>query len=168
MKIIRRYGITLLVFTVVLLPGATSQCSENSISEDLATIKQLSAFANIDAIEKKAEQGDSESQAILGALYAKGEVVLQNDQMAVKWLSKAANQGHAPAQFNLGLLYGRGQGLPHDDVNAYSWFNLSATQGFEEAIDARNVAYSNLSPEQRSKAQALSAELQAKIDSKKP
>ena len=59
-----------------------------------------------------AEQGHAQAQFNLGAMYATGEGVLQDDAEAVKWYRMAAEQGHAMAQSNLGVMYDKGQGCP--------------------------------------------------------
>jgi uncharacterized protein len=55
-------------------------------------------------IRIKAEQGDAESQNNLGARYANGEGMVQDDKQAAFWFRKAADQGEAVAQFNLGWM----------------------------------------------------------------
>lgn len=55
-------------------------------------------------IRIKTEQGDAESQNNLGAMYANGEGIVQDDKQAACWFRKAADQGEAVAQFNLGWM----------------------------------------------------------------
>ncbi len=47
-----------------------------------------------------AEEGDAIAQLTLGAMYATGEGVPENDAEAVKWFSMAATQGHEAAMNN--------------------------------------------------------------------
>jgi TPR repeat protein len=47
---------------------------------------------------KAAEQGDVNSQGMLGVLYYSGEGVPKNSTEAVKWFRKAADQGEARSQ----------------------------------------------------------------------
>jgi len=55
------------------------------------------AEAKFESAKAKAEQGDGESQAILGARYASGNGVPQDHGEAAKWYRKAAEQGIALA-----------------------------------------------------------------------
>ncbi len=118
-------------------------------------------------LKEKAEKGDAKAQVSLAALYYAGDGVPQDYKLAINWLRKAAEQGDAGAQLGLGVMYAKGEGVPQNDINAYAWHSLAAAQGQEGAAKLRDEVASKLSPEQRIKAQALAAELQAKIDSMK-
>ena len=48
-----------------------------------------------------AENGVAEAQYSLGAMYANGEGVPQDDQEAMKWYRLAAEQGHSEAKINI-------------------------------------------------------------------
>lgn len=77
-----------------------------------------------------AEDGNSHSQARLGALYESGSEVPQDLVKAAGWYREAALQGHAAAQSGLGSLYFMGQGgLPADTAEAHKWLGLAARQG---------------------------------------
>ena len=76
-----------------------------------------------------AEQGNVRAQYNLGAMYEKGQGVLQDDKTAMKWTRLAAKQGHAIAQSNLGLMYSNGQGVPQNPGTAVKWYRLAAEQG---------------------------------------
>lgn len=79
-------------------------------------------------------------------------------------IRSAAEHGDADSQFDLGAMYLKGQGVPQDDVTAYAWSSLAAEQGEEVAARNRDVIAERFTPEQQSQAQALIAELKAKID----
>lgn len=53
---------------------------------------------------KRAQQGDPESQTMMGLMLLDGKVMPQNAKQARQWLTKAAQQNHTPAQFYLGQL----------------------------------------------------------------
>jgi TPR repeat protein len=53
---------------------------------------------------KRAQQGDAESQTMMGLMLLDGKVMPQNAKQARQWLTKAAQQNHTPAQFYLGQL----------------------------------------------------------------
>ena len=69
----------------------------------------------------------------LGAKYAKGQGVPQDDALAAGWYRKAAENGLAEAQFELGIAYGQGKGVPQDAALAASWLRKAADQGFGKA-----------------------------------
>ena len=54
-----------------------------------------------------AEQGFADAQNNLGAMYAEGEGMPQDDRMAVQWYRRAAEQGNATAQAMLDAMYAR-------------------------------------------------------------
>ena len=61
-----------------------------------------------------AEQGHDKAQGMLGAMYAKGLGVPQDDRRAEIWDRKAADQGIPGALDMLGLCYYRGEGVVRD------------------------------------------------------
>ena len=78
---------------------------------------------------KSAEQGDATAQFLLGAMYADGRGVAQDDVTAVEWYRKSAEQGDTTAQLYLGAMYAVGRGVAQDDVTAVEWYRKSAEQG---------------------------------------
>jgi len=103
---------------------------------------------------------------MLGIMYANGRGVPQDYAEAMKWCRLAAEQGYARAQYMLGIMYANGRGVPQNDVQAHMWFNLAASRApaseRDEAIKMRNVAASNMTPEQIAEAQKLAREWKPK------
>jgi TPR repeat protein len=95
----------------------------------------------VEAVRRKAHEGDAEAQYILGLMYANGEGVPRDDAEAVKWCRLAAEQGLATAQFNLGKRYYSGDGVPKDDAEAAKWCRLAAEQGDAMAQYILGFAY---------------------------
>jgi hypothetical protein len=60
-------------------------------------------------ISNSAQQGNSDAQYLLGALYYSGQGVPVNNQQATKWWLKSAEQGHSSAQYHMGLMYHYGE-----------------------------------------------------------
>lgn len=81
------------------------------------------------SILKAAEQGDSDAQNTLGDMYADGEGVAQNDELAAQWYRKAAEQGNVRAQENIGDMYEAGLGVAQNDEAAVQWYRKAAEQG---------------------------------------
>jgi TPR repeat protein len=50
-------------------------------------------------LKQAAKQGSAEAQFQLGNLYLEGELLEQDEDKAIHWLSKAVAQNHSPAQF---------------------------------------------------------------------
>jgi uncharacterized protein len=102
--------------------------------------KTLTA-AELNALQQKAEQGDSETQFNLGGRYAVGNGVPQDMPEAVRWFRKAALQGHAAAQFMLGIAYMGGMGIPQNPAQALLWIRKSAEQGNASGQSALGTMY---------------------------
>jgi hypothetical protein len=76
-------------------------------------------------------------------LYANGQGVPQNYEMAGQWYRRAAQQGDAVAQFNLGVRYDNGQGVPRSYKEAGRWYRRAAQQGHARAQSNLGVLYAN-------------------------
>ncbi len=111
-----------------------------------------------------ADQGDTEAQNALAAMYEKGEGVAQNIAVALMWYRKAADRGDAEAQLNLGNLYASGQGVPQDYVMAHMWFDLAAAAGIEDASRGRDAIARRMTSAQIGAAQKLAREWKPKSD----
>jgi len=79
------------------------------------------------------DQGDSNAQINLGALYDNGKGVPEDPETAVKCYLLAASQGNRQAQYYLGLMYANGRGVPRDISAAAEWYFKAAQQGFASA-----------------------------------
>lgn len=101
------------------------------------------------------EQGHAGGQPMLGMSYVEGSSLPQDYAEAVKWLRLAAEKGTPMAQYSLGLLHAKGRGVPQDTVRAPMYFNLAAAEGISEAVKARDIAESLMTPEQIVEAQRL-------------
>jgi len=85
-----------------------------------AALKEWSALA---------EQGNTDAQYQLGAMYRHGKGVTQDYKVAIKWFKLAADQGNVSAQSNLGAIYDQGLGISQDSSAAFKWFKLAAESG---------------------------------------
>ena len=93
---------------------------------------------------KKAEEGDVNSQLLLGLIYLTGdEEIPANDKEAFKWFKAAAEQGHADAQYNLGVCYLNGQGVKQNYNEAFRWYKAAAEQGDACGFFNIGVCYQN-------------------------
>ena len=58
-------------------------------------------------LEPLGEQGNAETQAMIGSFYTLGKGAPKDDAKAAYWFTKAAKQGIATAQYNLGAMYAK-------------------------------------------------------------
>ena len=107
---------------------------------------------------KSAVQGNARAQLNLGLMYAKELGVNQDYLEAAVWYLKSANQGHHIAQFNLGQMYNQGRGVPQNYLASHMWFNIAGANGNEDAVEARDLAAGQLTPQQITQAQAMAKE----------
>ena len=114
---VRRVELLLITLAACLWAGCQSTDSGARSNKDLEHLRA------------RAESGTAHAQYELGLIYANGDGVPRNDELALKWLRPAAIQGHADAQYNLGLMYKDGRGTERNFVEAYKWLSLSAARG---------------------------------------
>ena len=92
------------------------------------------ALDDIDWIKSSAEQGNLDSQVMLGARYKLGSSGVSQDYVkSTYWYKKAANQGDAISQYSLGYAYLEGQGVRQDYSKAIYWFKKSSDQNVPQA-----------------------------------
>ncbi|WP_198670196.1 tetratricopeptide repeat protein [Dyella sp. C9] len=78
---------------------------------------------------------------------------------AIAMYKVAASWAFKPAEYNLGVLYLNGHGSPVDLPRAMAWFALAAERGEPQYVYAKQLLYSNLTPEQFDQANAIWREL---------
>ena len=116
-----------------------------------------------------AEQGHAPAQTKLGYMYANGQGVPHDYEVAVSWYRKAANQGYVIAQDRLGSiyfngLYGISKTVRPDYVQAHMWYNLAAAQeNFNGAAYSRDQIAARMTPAQIAEAQRLAREWKPKL-----
>jgi TPR repeat protein len=84
------------------------------------------------------------------------------DSVSLDQMRQAAEQGKAEAQLEMGILYEFGYNFPKHNVNAMAWYLCAAEQGLAKAIERRDQLKSQLTAEELTEAQKLSAELISK------
>ena len=92
-------------------------------------MKETAANAELVELTTAAEQGDAKAQYNVGVMYALGQGVSQDYQIALYWITTAAEQGYALAQDLLGRIFRDGQYVPQDYPKAIQWFLKAAKQG---------------------------------------
>ncbi len=156
----------LVVCALVLALVATCPAMAGPSQDGVAAFRRQDYAAAIAIFGPLAERGDARAQAYLGLMYANGYGVPQNYIEAARWLRLASEQGYAFAQYLLGLMYDKGQGVPQDYVQAYKWLDLAVARAIgrerDDWVRIRNAIASKLSLAERTKAQALAIDWQAR------
>ncbi len=98
---------------------------------------------------RAADAGNARAQYDLALMYHLGTGVRQDYDDAIRWYQSAARQGDANAMNNIAFMYGMGEGVVQSDVEAYAWFALAADRGNADAAENRDLAASEMTPEQR-------------------
>jgi len=122
----------------------TTPVAERAFHEATAAYRQGNLTRAFESLKASAEGGYAQAQAVLGAIYERGEFGLQKDVgEAVRLYKLAAAQGNALAQSNLGFAYLNGTAnLAKDEMEAVRLFRLSADQGFAGGQLNLGFAYS--------------------------
>ena len=67
----------------------------------------------------------------------------------------AAEQDYAFAQYNLGHMNYEGLGVPQDYIHAHMWWNIVGTRGDATAVENRDIAAKQMTPDQIAEAQRM-------------
>jgi len=109
-----------------------------------------------------AEAGDVQASVGLAGLYLAGNGVPQDLSKAAELYQYAAERGDSNGQLNLGRLYLQGLGVEEDQVAAYAWLSLAGAQGRRWAEEKRLEIEPSLSADQRTEAEALIENVEAR------
>ena len=102
--------------------------------------------------------GSPEDQARPGeAYFFRGvEAVRKKDfRFATDMYKVAASWAYKAAEYNLAVMYFRGEGVPVDKPLAMAWAALAAERGDKDYVDAKELIYANISPDEFAKANEL-------------
>jgi TPR repeat protein len=106
-----------------------------------------------------ADSGNDQAQFYLGAMYARGSGVRQDDSEAIQWLTKSAAQRNTRAMGMLATaLFSRSRD-DQDSVDAYAWSHLAAELDPVQAMtSARSVIEQYCNNEQKMRGKSVIAE----------
>jgi len=93
-------------------------------------------------LKPAAEAGDSDAQANLGYLYARGQGVAKNQQEAMRLFLLSANQGNAVGMNALAFGYRHGTGVEANLTQAVHWFCRAAVSGDPRGLNNLGTMYS--------------------------
>jgi TPR repeat protein len=125
-----RLRLSLVAVVCCVLIALLDSCSRNS--GDLAAPArqpEQPPVVDVEALQKQAEQGNSDAQLRLGRAYAQGNGVKRSYKEAAQWYRKAVDGGSLPAHTALGELYEAGQGVKLDYAEAAKLYRAAAEKG---------------------------------------
>lgn len=111
---------------------ATSVSAAPESSAPTLSYEQSEARAEFVALVRKARQGDTESQWLVGKTYVR----LGDPARAVSMLFAAGSAGHKEAAMLLGALHEDGRGVPPSPALANEWYRRAAQLGHAPAMAA--------------------------------
>jgi len=114
------FFIVIILLAALFLPSRQGHASPPQIDISADDLQML---------QTRAAQGNTEAQTTLGHLYNNGQGVPQDYTKAAQWYEKAAALGNMKAQYHLGALYENGRGVPQDYTKARQWYERAAAQG---------------------------------------
>jgi len=111
-----------------------------------------------------------EPQAIyrLANEYARGKLLVKNEEKALELFRKAADLGNPAAQWTLAGRYSSGSGVEKDKVEAYKWALVSIENGSEVARKLISNFEQELSPDEKEKGKNLATQWQENFLKKEP
>ena len=79
----------------------------------------------------------------------------KNYRFAVDMYETSASWAYKPAAYNLAVMYMQGGGVPVDKPRAMAWAALAAERGDADYVQAREVIYANITPEEFAQANEI-------------
>jgi len=107
-------------------------------------------------LQDSAEKGDTAAMTRLGVMHKYGVGILQNYDLAAKWIQQSAYSADPDGMLELGRLYRDGVGVEKDPILAYVWFNRAAAGMNMRAVKERDAILRGLTSDQLKAAQELS------------
>ncbi len=149
-----------IVFVLALLTAVSARADFN---DGVVALMMGDYEKAVSILMPLAETADhAYAQYFVGRMYAGGQGLTQDYDLAAEWYRKAAEKGVGDAQYRLGSLYQTGRGVPKDMEYAYSWYTVAAHLGNAKAKDAAKSSSEKLSEEEMKAASELSADLISK------
>jgi TPR repeat protein len=93
------------------------------------------------SLKLAADAGDSDAQANLGYLYARGQGVERNQQEAMRLYQLSAKQGNAAGMNAMAFKYRYGTGVEIDLTRAVYWFCRAAASGDPRGLNNLGIMY---------------------------
>jgi len=101
--------------------------------------KQFSTATRL--LAPRAEQGNPQAQYRMAIMAQNGLGMIENQQLAFKYMEAAAKAGVGLAQHGLGFMYMQGECVEQDGQKALEWFTRAAEQGLQGAMTTIGMMY---------------------------
>ena len=99
--------------------------SETQATQTILEIESGSGQTIFDFCCEEAENGDGDSQFVLGGMYQFGAEVAADPIKAVYWYERAIDQGHLSSCQALAMMHKLGMGIPRDEAKAKELFAIA-------------------------------------------
>lgn len=109
--------------------GALACGYKADLCELMRQVERGEASSALPKLATRANGGEIQAQLALGAIYATGAGISQDDKVALDWFKKAATAGDREAQSIVGNFYAAGRGVAIDLPESRRWHQLAADRG---------------------------------------
>lgn len=152
---LRHYRLVGQACLTVLLAWLGSTPAQASFENGLAAYNRAEYQQAFRAWQPAAKAGDPNAQYALGSLYARGQGVARDQQLATRWYHAAATNGQLDAQYRMAIRYQTGAGLEKDAGRALTWYRIAAKSGHPKAKAAAKRLSKRMTPAELAAAQKL-------------
>lgn len=135
--------VAFLTLVLVIISKTAYSAGETDFRQGMTHYKNRQFDQALPCLEKAANAGNTDAQAMMGVLYFRGNGVKQNDSEAARWFEKAARAGETNAQNYLATAYMKGQGTTPDTAKAIYWYTRAAKAGDANAQKILGALYLN-------------------------
>lgn len=133
--------VAFLTLVLVIISKTAYSAGETDFRQGMTHYKNRQFDQALPCLEKAANAGNTDAQAMMGVLYFRGNGVKQNDSEAARWFEKAARAGNPDAQTFMGVMNLEGRGVPKNERQALVWFEKAARAGETNAQNYLATAY---------------------------
>ena len=116
------------------------QAHQARVEQGMAAYQQAKFKQTYDLLHPLAEEGNIQSQVVLGEMYKRGNGVSRSLESSFQWYLRAAEQQHAEAQYQVANMYAHGMGVPQDLALASIWSQRAQANGFgQQAVAEEEI-----------------------------
>jgi hypothetical protein len=115
-------------------PLEAQSTQDEQAAEGIAAYQAGEFASALEILLPLAEEGHSESQATVAAMYEQGKGVERSWGHAFEWYRRAAEQDHAAAQYALATFYAYGYGVAQDYAQAALWAERARENGYGASL----------------------------------
>lgn len=124
-------------------PAAGSTAPSEPLVKLIAPTGRVLTWPNLDALQRAADQGDTDALTGLGQILLDGKLLSEDSLRAAAVLERAAQAGSADAAQHLAELYSKGTRINGDDTKAFAYTLQAAKGGVYTAAFNLGALYAN-------------------------